>query len=608
MEQPTSGGFPVSMTPDLIEKLAAWSEPKQVVTKHGDRILRTAPLTDELETFYQNNKLTLNQAGVVPSHFKGKKELCWWQELPQAVVAEKQERVAQSRAMDADFPVPTPQGLEFRGYQRAGVQFCLESFKRYGGALLADEMGTGKSIQTCGIINAEPKIQRALIVAPKSLCLNWHRELRRWLTRPLTLGIAESKYFPSSDIVIINYELCRKFQSALTFFWDLIVLDESHRIKNPKTQITKSIVGYRPSKQERAEGVEPSSGIPTKRKLALTGTPIQNRPMEIFTTLNWIDPVRWKSQFDFGRQYCGGWNHITGRWDFTRASNTDRLQSELRSSFMIRRLKADVLKELPPKVRQIIILPSDGLEGLLAEERKLEERWQEKIAALKAQRENPLSYDEAAEQLKGSEIQGQALKLAHQVGLAKVPLVTEHVREALEDGAKIVLFAHHLDVVAAYMKAFSDYRPVRIIGEDSPVARQTAVDTFQREERCRIIVAGIHAAKEGFTLTASAHVVFGEIDWVPGVMNQCEDRCHRIGQVNSVLVHHLLLEGSLDVSKVQALIRKQEIIEGALDRRGKDEKEVRGHVVPRGTSHRPLADRIRDQARTDTDGRQMLLV
>jgi SWI/SNF-related matrix-associated actin-dependent regulator of chromatin subfamily A-like protein 1 len=594
------------MTPDLIEKLAAWSEPKQVVTKHGDRILRTAPLTDELETFYQNNKLTLNQAGVVPSHYKGRKELCWWSELPTAVIAEKNERISASRATDAAIDIPCPAGLHFRGYQKAGVAFILDCFKKYGGALLADEPGVGKTIQACGLLNSEPKIHRVLIIVPKSILLNWFRELKRWMIRPLSIGIVESKSFPSTDIVIINYELVQKFENALSLYWDLIILDEAHRIRNPKTLAAKAIVGYRPTKQERSEGAEPKSGLPTRRKLALTGTPIENRPIELFTLLSWINPVQWKSRFDYARLYCGAtkWNN----WNPSGASNTSVLQESLRGTFMIRRRKTDpgILDELPPKQRMLIILPSDGLESLIRDERVLAERWAEKLAAIKAQSINPNDYERMARSLEAAEsTNGKGVfKISHEIARAKVPLIAEHALEALEEGEKLVVFAEHLDVIAEYGKALEKFKPVRFTGQDSIVQRQRAVDAFQNDPNCRVFL-GNSAAKEGITLTASSQVLFASLWWTPGTMRQMEDRLCRLGQRKSVLVKHFALQGSIDVNKLQALMEKEEIIEGALDRRGTDEKAP---IVPRGTNHRPLAERIREQARTDADGRQMLLV
>ena len=173
-------------------------------------------------------------------------------------------------------------------------------------------------------------------------------------------------------------------------------------------------------------------------------------------------------------------------------------------------------------------------------------------------------YREAVEALQ----KGQAVEFAsiseqrHQVALAKVPAVIAHLTDQVEQG-KVICFAHHLDVVAAIHDAFPG--SVVVTGQTSLEARQQAVDTFQNDPNCRLFVGNIRAAGVGLTLTASSHVVFAELDWTPANLSQAEDRAHRIGQHDSVLVQHLVLEGSLDASMAQMLIAKQEVIDRSLD-------------------------------------------
>lgn len=599
------------MIPELIEKLAPWSAPRQVLTKRGDRILRTAPVTEDLEKFYRNNRETLSQAGVVFSHYNGKHELNWWQELPGPTLVEKQERIAASRATDSEIDIPCPAGLSFRGYQRAGVEFALGCFKKSLGVLIADDMGLGKTPTAIGVLNADPKIHRVLIIVPNGLLLNWYRELKRFLARPMSVRIVESKEsFPSEDIVLINYEKVSRFEGGCSYYWDLVILDEAHRLRNPKRIDAKAILGYRPNRKEAREGMQPTSGIPTKRKMALTGTPIENRPMDLFPILNWLDPLRWKSRSKFGVEFCGA--NIGNNWNCSGASNTDRLQTELRGSIMIRRRKYDpgITEELPPKQRQLIVLPSDGLEAMISNERALAERHEQKLAAIKAQAVNPADYNRLASSMEAAEgTNGKGVfKVSHEIALAKVPLIAEHALQALEDGEKLVIFALHLDVIEAYRKALEQYRPVVFTGAQGIVERQRAVDTFQRDESCRVFL-GNEAAKEGLTLTAGSQAWFAELFWTPGIMRQMEDRLCRIGQKKSVLVLHFALQGSIDVNKIQALLEKEEIIEGALDRRSDGENKAA--YVPRGTiqvpDRRPLIERLREQ-KVESNGQQLLLV
>jgi hypothetical protein len=147
--------------------------------------------------------------------------------------------------------------------------------------------------------------------------------------------------------------------------------------------------------------------------------------------------------------------------------------------------------------------------------------------------------------------------------LAKVPAVVSHLESLLEAGEKVVCFAHHRDVIAQIMEAIP--QSVCLTGGMEIEERQAAVDRFQTDDDCRLFVGSITAAGVGITLTASSSVVFAELDWVPGNISQAEDRCHRIGQTESVLVQHIVLEDSLDAKLAQTIVSKQRVIDQALD-------------------------------------------
>ena len=156
-------------------------------------------------------------------------------------------------------------------------------------------------------------------------------------------------------------------------------------------------------------------------------------------------------------------------------------------------------------------------------------------------------------------------KLRHDTALAKAPHVIAHIEDALEGSeGKVVLFAHHHDVVAALAEALGA-QAVVLTGETPFPARQAAVDRFQSDPACRVFIGSITAAGVGLTLTAASHVVFAELDWVPANITQAEDRLHRIGQTQAVLVQHLVLDGSLDATMARRLVDKQEVIDRALD-------------------------------------------
>lgn len=547
--------------------LLPWSSPKRIETKFGARILRTAAPNDDFSAAWKSSRDHLKAAGIgwKRDTRSGTWTVCWWQPLPKEEIEQQNRNLEASRATDADIDIPCPDGLNYLGYQKAGIAFA----KGKPGVLIADEMGLGKTIQAIGLINATAKIHRVLIISPATLKINWSRELKKWLTREMSIGIAGSKTFPSTDIVIVNYDVLHKWTKALSFYWDLMICDECHLIKNPKTIRAKAIIGYKPSKKEILQGVKGKSGIPAKRKVGLTGTPICNKPAELFPIINWLDPEGWPNFFKFALKFCAATQNGFG-WDMKGASNLSELQQRLRSNLMVRRLKKDVLTELPAKRRQVIEVAANGASGLVAEQNQSIAEWEERIAQFKVQvelakvSENAEGYANAVARLKVGLKSAftESAQMAHEIALAKVPFVIDHVKASLEDG-KVVVFAHHLDVIQRLASSFPGCAIVT--GEVGYEDRQKAVDRFQQNQDCNVFIGGIKAAGVGLTLTASSHVVFAELDWVPGNMSQCEDRTHRIGQKDSVLVQHLVLEGSLDARIAETLVQKQKIIDTALD-------------------------------------------
>jgi len=212
---------------ETIEKLAAWSSPKEVQTKNGPRMLRKAAPTEEFKSAWSSHKAEMKALGATWSKDDrtGEWSLVWWMPLSAEVVQARQESVIASKAAAADVDLPHPPGYDYMPFQKAGIQYAL---KRRG-VLIGDEMGLGKSIETIGIINADPEIDSALIICPKSLKLNWKRELERWLVRPLTVGIANGVW-PDTDIVITNYESIKKHKATIQEReWGVLVLDEADR-------------------------------------------------------------------------------------------------------------------------------------------------------------------------------------------------------------------------------------------------------------------------------------------------------------------------------------------------------------------------------------------
>lgn len=355
--------------------------------------------------------------------------------------------------------------------------------------------------------------------------LNWQREADKWLTRRIGFDV-------------INYDRLKQIAPAEPY--DLLVADEAQYLKTPAAKRTKLFFA-----------------IPAKRTVFLTGTPILNRPIELFTMLQRLDPLDLgRNRWEFAMRYCGARQIRAGRkmvWDLNGSANLDELQEKMRSKFMVRRLKKDVLKELPAKRRQIIPLDRSGAEKLLLAEQKLARQ---------------IGFEEMARKLEsgGAVAMTEMSKVRHGLGLAKVDAAIDHITDVLGNTSKVVVFAHHRDVIEALHRAFQGAGMVSVHGGVPATLRQRYVDVFQSNPNCRVFIGQIQAAGVGITLTAASAVIFVEQDWVPGNMSQAEDRCHRIGQKESVLVQYLVFDGSLDATMAQTLIKKSRVADAALDK------------------------------------------
>lgn len=490
-----------------------------------------------------------------------------------------EEALAASRAIDVDITLPRPEGLEYLGYQRAGIAFALE----HQAVLIADEQGLGKTIQALGIVNTDESIRSMLVVCPVSVKLNWIKEAQKWLVRPVRpfvcAGIhpnleafeAARQEAARTEViffVVINYDVLHSWAEPLrSVIWDLLVADEAHYCKDPKARRSVYLMGG----QTKEETVSP---IPARRRVALTGTPIVNRPIELWPIIHWLAPETFSNFWQYARRYCNAKNNGWG-WDFSGAANLEELQTRLRTSIMVRRLKSEVLKELPAKFRQVVEIPANGASKAIAAENALLEQLEERLEELQIAvelakaSEDPKEYKAALAALRQGMMHAfsEIARVRHDTAVAKIPYAIEHLRNMIEGGNKVIFFAHHRDVLEAVYRAFRE-QAVLIYGGISDEARQEAVERFQGNESVRLFIGGITAAAEGITLTAATQVVFGELDWRPGKMLQAEDRAHRIGQHNNVLVQMLVLEGSIDARIAAALVAKMEIIERALDREG----------------------------------------
>lgn len=476
-------------------------------------------------------------------------------------------RAALSRAKESSFEVVAPAGLSYLPYQRAGIEYMLAR----EGVINGDEMGLGKTVQFAGVINAAA-LRSGLVICPKSLTVNWERELIRWVVADATVARVDPKReaWKRADFVIASYEQAKhaKIRPVLEARqWDIVGLDEAHRVKNksraiPKAKRTKKADGTEGPKRTAVQRTEAARALLARgaRRVLLTGTPFESRPSELWPLLNIADPVTWPNFFTYAKRYCGAYQReirIKGGktkmvWDFSGSSNSEELQEKLRASCMVRRLKKDVLMELPPKRRQIVELEiNDEREVSIAEK------------ALAGGED----FEAAAERLVGSPAAfsgAGAQRVA--IGRAKAEAVAEFVKELLAGGSGPVLVGawHHgvMDEIANWLGP--DLRVAKISGDDSAVRRQQTVDAFQAG-RLDVVIGQIDAAGVGLNMQNGSTVVFAELAWNPGQVSQFEDRCHRMGQANSVNVYWCVVQNSLEAYIAKKVLAKQAVADAVLD-------------------------------------------
>jgi SWI/SNF-related matrix-associated actin-dependent regulator 1 of chromatin subfamily A len=552
-----------------LETLAQWGPPERLQTKFGPRIKRAAKtMPPDFWDLWRGHKEALKAAGLSPSKDQatGAWSLTWWQPLPAEEQAERAANLEASKAEAADVSIPLTDwardnSKDYFPFQKAGIGTAVVRLRPFTaaapgrGVLFGDEMGLGKTLQGIGVVNLMPQVHTVLLEVPSSLKINWRNEIGKWLardfyvtildgTKPIA-GLMAHLVTMSYDvrIVVVNYDILHAWVPELsTVHWDLRMRDEAHKLKNPKARRTIAAMAV----------------VPTY-KIDITGTPIPNVVMEGYGLFSDLDPVEFGNQRQFKSRYAYS------------TANLGELQQRLRSTILIRRLKRDVLKELPAKMRQVIELPvTEATRAVLAAELAAANVHEARLSELKAAvelakvSESQEQYEAAVAALReGVRVAFTEIALVrHATAVAKIPDVIRHVESIVEEGLKVVVFAYHRDVIQAIRDHFG---AAFIWGGMSNEAKEAQKDRFMTDPACMVFVGQYEAAGVGHTLTVSSRFVAAELEWVPGNMSQAEDRIHRIGQEERCLFQHLVLEGSLDATMARRLVAKQDVIDRTLD-------------------------------------------
>lgn len=410
-------------------------------------------------------------------------------------------------------PLPSP--LKLFLHQQEAIKFALKRKASY----LALDPGLGKTIIAAKIAEAtQARFPDTVVyICPPFLVRNVQEEFNRW---------AEVNVWVIPDTRLSKESIDSHF---------LLIIDEAHRFKNPKAKRTKDLLKLLPK---------------FVNVVYLSGTPMPNRPMELYTILKASAPecIGHMNQWDFGRRYCNGKKGYWG-WDFSGASNMDELAKRLKP-FMLRMRKEDVL-DLPPKIEETFVLNNRMTKKLATAEKGITKRFKSVDALLKRR---IAALDEDGELAVAS--------YRRLLGLEKVKQAVEYVKSILEESDEsILLFAYHKEVIEKLTAELAEYVPFVITGDVSHKERHAQVKEFQKlkGEDCRLFIANFQTMV-GFTLTKATRVIFVEFGWVPGENEQAMDRAHRIGQENSIFVQYLAFKDSLDIRILNTLRKKASAI------------------------------------------------
>ena len=482
------------------------------------------------------------------------------------------DRLAKSRAVDSNISVPCPAGLAYKPYQLAGISYALQRKD----TLIGDEMGLGKTVTFLGFVNKLGDSARSvLVVGPATLSYNWRAEAEKWLVGDWNIFTPKTgaDVIPQASgkklFVVTNYEkIAGRSRSeasplarSLERVWDVIGFDEAHALKTPTSLRSQAVLG--------------ESGLLQRahRSLFLTGTPMENFPKEIWPIAASLCPAKFGDWWAFAKRYCGlhQEEHQDRKvWVSTGGTHLSELQQRLRATFMVRRLKTDVMKELPPKRRQLVVLGDEEVNWSAHPEFKkwreiYEQQYEAAMARVEAAR-TEVEYKAAVKTL--DQVTGIAFReisdFRHKTALVKLPMCLKYIDDLLESTSdSVVIFAHHSDVLVTMREHYGD-QSVLLSGETPMRDRGEIIQQFQSGQK-RIFLGSLKAAGVGINLHRACVAVFVEIDWVPATMSQAEDRLCRIGQTRMVHVIHLVLNNTLDVNMSKRVIAKQNALDKALD-------------------------------------------
>lgn len=426
---------------------------------------------------------------------------------------------------------------DLKPFQRIGVDFLCSRTAAY----LGDEMRLGKTVQSICAAN-RLRARKILVCCPATVKLQWAEEFNRWGDRSRVCDVifgSRGKINDIAHVIIINYDLLIYkgiFDQLRKMRFDVGIFDEAHFLQGRKSKRTKTVL------------LKGGIASACARWWFLSGTPILNRPVELFPILAAVSPktiAPYNTYEKYTKRFCGAyWDGI--QWYDKGSTHREDLNFRLNSGFMLRRTRKDVDDQMPEPETELVPIPAGGKLGqLVAQELK----WTTKEAKYQ-------SFAEEEESIS---------RVRHEIALGKVDTAIRHLKYLFTITDKIVVFAYHRDVLKALFNGLSKYNPVMVHGGTNTIKREEKRVRFQTDSNTRIFIGQYVAAGVGIDLSAASTILFVESSWVPGEIEQAMARCDNLAKTEKVLVQFLVVQDSVEEHMLRTVIDKKRKIKETIE-------------------------------------------
>ena len=436
--------------------------------------------------------------------------------------------------------------LQLNDYQTSAIRFSLERNRSY----LALDPGLGKT--ACALVVAFTLNRPFVYICPPSLKLNVEDEVEKWI---------DTNYY-NQPFLIIPDSMLDRVETITTIIQfknnnptSILIGDEFHRYKNPEALRTLMMFGFEKGQTRKFKITENFTGLVSffEKIIVMSGTPMPNRPIELFPMLNKLSPdsIDFFDQHRFGVEYCNARETPFG-WDYTGAGDVKKLYKKITDNFMLRIKKKNVLKDLPPKLEEMIFVGDRLTDKVISDM----ERQILKIYSPKDLVESQIKKIAGL----GEEEELHIATYRRMLGLYKAKFALPYIKELLDDtNESFLIFAIHKDVVEYLQGQLYKYRPYVITGKTPRDKRVPIVKEFTTNKQSRLLIGNIDAAGLGLNIIKASRVLLLEFSWCDKANEQAIDRAYRLGQTQRVLSQYLVFRNSIDRSVLEVIFNKRRI-------------------------------------------------